>query len=172
MDPLLGALFVVSRILHVGTAIVAVGGTVFMRFVLMPAANAALSTADHDKLRAQIIATWKRVIHSAILLFLLTGAINYGRVIVEKTHSKDGVYHGLMGAKILLAFGIFFIASALVGKSPGLAAIRANARKWMAVNVILATIIVMISGFLRMRPETRPLPGSASEVISTTHPEK
>ena len=61
MDPLLDALYVVSRILHIGTAIVAVGGTVFMRFVLMPAAKAALSQADHDNLRARVMGTWKRV---------------------------------------------------------------------------------------------------------------
>jgi len=169
MDPLLTALFVVSRIVHIGTAIVAVGGTVFMRFILMPAASAALSQADHDGLRARILGSWKKVIHGAILLFLLSGAVNYGRVIAQRTHSGDGLYHGLMGTKILLAFAIFFIASALVGKSPAFASIRSNAKKWLTVNVLLAAVIVMISGTLRFRPERPRLPIPAATVNSTTN---
>ena len=150
---MLGVLFIVSRIVHVGTAIVAVGGTVFIRLILMPAANAALSSEQHDLLRGQLMARWKRVIHAAILLFLLSGGVNYWKVIMLRSHAGDGLYHGLMGAKMLMAFGIFFIASALVGRSAGLAAFRANAKKWLAVNIALALAIVIISGFLRNRPE-------------------
>lgn len=165
MDALLG-LFVVSRIVHIATAIVAVGGTVFMRFVLIPAATATLSPADHEQLRARLMSVWKRIVHTAILLFLLSGAVNYGRVIVQRTHKGDPLYHGLMGTKILLAFAIFFIASALVGKSAKFAAIRGNARKWLAINVILAGVIVIISSTLRFLPE-RPRP-AGSVVNSST----
>jgi hypothetical protein len=56
-----------------------------------------------------------------------------------------------MGVKILLALGVFFIAAALVGRSPALEPIRQNRAKWLRVLVALALIIVCISGFLKVR---------------------
>ena len=52
------ALDVLSRFAHVATAIVMVGGTVFMRFVLMPAAK-ELPETEHDQLRQRLLARWK-----------------------------------------------------------------------------------------------------------------
>jgi uncharacterized membrane protein len=140
----------VSRWIHVGTSIVLVGGTVFMRFVLAPAASATLSNAEHAALRERILGTWKRFVHIGILLFLLSGFYNYLAVAIPK-HKGDGLYHALMGTKILLALVVFFFASALVGKSPGLQKIRDNRAKWLLVVVLLSAIIVGIAGFLKIR---------------------
>lgn len=63
---------VLSRWLHVGTAIVILGGSFFLRVVLMPAA-AALPEAEHAALRERLMATWRRVVHLGIALFLLSG---------------------------------------------------------------------------------------------------
>lgn len=142
-------LFTLSRFLHVGTAIVLVGGTFFIRFVLQPAALKSLTEDQHAGLREQVMGVWKRIVHAGIGLFLLTGGINYGKVIVEK--KADALYHALLGTKILLALGIFFIASALVGRAAAFEGMRRNARKWMGVNLVLAAIIVAISGFLKVR---------------------
>jgi uncharacterized membrane protein len=144
-------LYTITRILHVATAIVLVGGTFFVRFILMPAATQSLSDADHTRLRGGIMAAWKRIVHTGIALLLASGAINYYRVIAERSHKGDGLYHGLLGTKILLALAIFFIASALVGRSAKFQPMRQNARKWLAVNVLLALLIVAISGFLKVR---------------------
>lgn len=144
-------LYSILRFLHVGTAIVLVGGTFFVRFVLMPAATQHLSEDDHNRLRAGVMSIWKRLVHAGIALLLVTGAINYYRVIVEAKHKGDGLYHALLGTKILLALAVFFIASALVGRSTAFEAMRKNARKWLAINLLLAFIIVAISGFLRVR---------------------
>ncbi|HTI50409.1 MAG TPA: hypothetical protein VL475_05640 [Planctomycetaceae bacterium] len=144
-------LFTLSRILHVGTAIVLVGGTFFVRFVLVPAASQALTDADHTRLRQAILSTWKKIVHGGIALLLASGALNYYRVIADRSHKGDGLYHGLLGTKILLALAIFFIASALVGRSVGFEPMRQNARKWLAVNLLLALVIVAISGFLKVR---------------------
>src|SRR6516165_7861989 len=112
MDPDL-ILYSVTRILHVGTAIVVVGGTFFVRFVLFPAASQNLSDDEHARLRSAVMGTWKRVVHTGIALFVLTGAFNYYRVFAQGTHKGDGLYHGLLGTKIILALVIFIIASAL-----------------------------------------------------------
>ena len=43
------AFFTITRILHIATAIVLVGGTFFVRFVLLPAAAANLPDDLHAK---------------------------------------------------------------------------------------------------------------------------
>jgi len=140
-----------TRILHVGTAIVVVGGTFFLRFVLFPAATQNLSDDVHARLRGAVMGTWKKIVHSAIALFILTGAINYYRVIAQGSHKGDSLYHALLGTKILLALGIFFVAEALVGRAAAFDGMRRNAAKWLLVNLLLATIIVAISGVLKVR---------------------
>ncbi len=139
----------ISRWIHVGTSIVLVGGSVFMRFVLAPAA-ATLPDAEHTALRERVIGTWKRFVHIGILLFLLSGFYNYLAVALPN-HKGDKLYHALMGTKIILAFVVFFIASALVGKSAGLQKIRDKRNTWLLVLILLAAVIVGIGGFLKIR---------------------
>ena len=141
-------LALLSRWTHIGTAIVLVGGTCFLRFVLAPAA-AQLPDAEHQKLKELVMNTWKKFVHAGITLFLLSGFYNYLVVQIPK-HKGDGLYHGLMGAKMMLAFGIFFLASALVGRSKSFEGMRKNAKLWQLVIIILAAIIVGISGYLKM----------------------
>jgi len=144
-------LLAIPRVLHVGSAILLVGGAAFIRFVLMPAANATLSEADHTRLRARIMETWKKIVLGGIALILLSGLFNYIRIIMEQTHKGDKLYHALLGTKLLLALAVFFISSALVGKSAGLEKIRQNAKKWLLINLLLASVIIGISGYLRVR---------------------
>lgn len=142
---------ILFRWLHVGTAIVLVGGTVFMRFVLMPSAE-KLPTDAHDTLRSELIARWKRFVHAGILLLLVSGLYNYLKVAIPK-HKMDpqkGLYHGLLGTKIILAFVVFFVASVLVGRSAKFEAMRQNRKKWLGFLVLLTAIIVAISGFVKM----------------------
>lgn len=152
----LSALDVVSRIAHVATAIVLVGGAVFMRFILMPAAK-ELPDAEHDQLRQRLLTRWKRVVHGGIALLLLSGLYNYMQQIPK--HKGDPLYHALLGTKMLLALVVFFIASALVGRSATFEKMRQNRAKWMGVAVLLSALIVGISGFVKVR-------GSKPRVIS------
>ena len=56
----------------------------------------------------------ERFIHFGILLFIVSGFYNFARAIPG--HKGDGLYHALMGTKILLALLLFAISSALVGR--------------------------------------------------------
>lgn len=154
----------ISRWVHIGTAIVLVGGTVFGRFVLMPAAG-ELPDDQHAQLRERVRVGWKRFVHIGIVLFLASGFYNY-LVVTMPQHKGDGLYHALVGTKMLLAFAIFFLASALVGRSSGLEKFRQDARKWMSVIVLLAAIIVAISGFVKIRGVPESASGSPAEVQS------
>lgn len=169
MDDLQLGLFTTTRVIHVATATVLVGGTFFMRYVLGPAASSALTDEQHNQLRSRLMEGWKKIVHAGIGLLLISGGINYARMImaIRASGMKDGLYHGLMGTKILLALAIFFIASALVGRSPKFAAMRENRRKWMGVILLLALVIYAMSGFLRVRkgPAAQALKAAAAESV-------
>ena len=61
---------------HVGAAIVLIGGMVFMRFALLPAAK-QLPDDVHNDLRDRVMGTWRKFVGIGILLLLLTGIGNY-----------------------------------------------------------------------------------------------
>ena len=156
-------LVVLSRILHVAVAIVLVGGTVFMRFVLMPAAK-ELPEAEHDQLRQRLMARWKRVVHLGIAVLLLSGVFNY--IQQRPIHAGDALYHALMGTKMLLALVVFFIASALVGRSATFEKMRQNRPKWMGLVVVLSALIVGISGFVKVRgPKVKSVEQSRYQAV-------
>jgi uncharacterized membrane protein len=149
----------VSRVVHVYTAIALVGGSLFTLFVLMPAAKLLPSEA-HATLTTAVSTRWKRFVHLGILLFLISGFYNYFRSM--ELHRGDGLYHALLGTKMLLAFAVFFIASALVGRSEKLAAFRQHRQRWLTVLVALATLIVFFSGYVKVRGIPADLQGTSS----------
>ena len=67
---------IVSRFLHVFTAIVLLGGTIYLRYILIPSA-VELPDPEHDALRVRLRARWKKVVHVGIVLLLVTGFWNY-----------------------------------------------------------------------------------------------
>lgn len=142
---------IVFRWLHILSAITAVGGTIFMRMALMPSV-AVLSDQQHQALREQVRSRWVKFVMAAILFLIVSGIYNvFARLhTIDETYKR--LYHGLFGVKVLLALVIFFLASALTGRSPKLAPIRQNAKLWLSVNMALAIVVVGISGVLRFIP--------------------
>jgi hypothetical protein len=97
-----------------------------------------------------------------VIAFLLVSGI-YNVIKKEQPPGVTALYHALFGIKFLLALVIFFVASALVGRSPALARIRRNARFWLSVNMALAITVVCISGVLRVLPQgNKPAKPAAS----------
>lgn len=137
-----------SRFVHIITAITLIGGSIFQLWIVFPASQ-TLPAEQREGVMGAITARWKRLVHLGIALFLLTGFYNYFKAMPD--HKGDGLYHALVGTKILLALAIFFIASALVGKSPALAAMRAQRGRWLAIQVSLAVVVVLISSFVKVR---------------------
>jgi uncharacterized membrane protein len=137
-------LALVSRWIHVGTVIVLVGGTCFMKFVAGPVLKGQ-APEIMDAMRGR----WKKFIHGGIALLLISGFYNYFKAMQD--HKGDGLYHALIGTKIILAFVVFFFASALVGRSKGTQKFRDNSGKWMAVVLVLSALIVAMSGAAKVR---------------------
>ena len=136
-----------SRWIHVGTAIVLLGGASYIRFILLPAAS-ELPDEHHQRLRELTVARWKRFVHIGIVLLLLTGFYNYFQA--SPAAEFKGRYHMLVGIKILVALLLFFVASALVGRSAAFERMRRNPKRSLGLLLLLGVVIVGISGYLRV----------------------
>lgn len=143
-----------SRVLHVLAAILLMGGALFTWLALLPAAR-QLPMDEQEKLSAAIAKRWRMLVGLGIAILIFSGFYNYLTVAVPR-HKGDSLYHALMGIKIVLAFVVFFIASALPGRGKWkpLVAIRRNYKCWLLVTISLATVIVAIAGFLKVRGVT------------------
>lgn len=169
------AIDILSRWTHIGTAVVIVGGSVFLRFVLLPAAS-KLPEEQHLALRAAIIARWKMFVHIGILLFLVSGFYNYFQAMPK--HKGQPIYHALIGTKMLLAFGLFFLSSLLVGRSVLAEKMRTRMAYWQTLGIVLGAIIIGISGYVKVAvpvkqppavtnaPEVRKISSSEQETKS------
>ena len=138
-----------ARFLHVMVAVLLVGGAMFTRFVLMPAA-AELPEDEHTKLKERIGNRWRKLVMLGILVLLVTGFYNY-LAVTAPAHKGDGKYHMFMGIKMLLAFVVFFLASALAGRSKGLAFFRRDAGKWLLVLILLSSVVIGLGSLLKIR---------------------
>ena len=145
---------VVSRWVHVGTAVVLIGGLTALRFVVTPVL--AGNTAALEAIRQR----WKKFVHAGIALFLISGFVNY--FLAMPTHKGDGLYHGLIGTKIILALIAFFFASALVGRSAGTQKFRDQSAKWKTVVLVLAAVMIAMSGFVKVRDNRNATEGKAT----------
>ncbi len=142
------AVDVASRLIHVLTAVMLLGGSLFTLLVLVPALEAAEGDAK-AKLVDAIRNRWKRFVHAGIALFLISGFYNYFAAMPG--HKGDGLYHGLIGTKIILALGLFFIASALVGRSAAFEGFRKSSNKWLKIICLIGIVIVGMSSFVKVR---------------------
>lgn len=163
MDALV-AVDVLSRWIHVGTAVMLVGGSAFMRYVLMPAAG-PLPETEHESLRGRVIATWRKFVMIGIALLLISGFYNYIRAMPG--HAGQGLYHGLIGTKILVSLVVFFLASALVGRSPALEKFRQERPKWLTVTIALAAIVIALAGIAKVAVPPSTPAGTAEASTST-----
>jgi len=154
-------LSVVLRWMHILAAITAVGGTIFSRVALLPAAG---SLADEPRrvLLEGIRSRWSKYVAGAILFLLVSGLWNFMQM--ERSYKLGALYHALFGIKFLLAFAIFFLASVLNGRGALAQKLRANARCWLTVNMTLAILVVCISGVLRGLPHPQKIAAAPAAV--------
>jgi uncharacterized membrane protein len=158
------------RWMHMFASIAAVGGMIFQRVALVP----ALGELPDDlrlRLHAAMRARWARVVQGSILFLLVSGLVNVVRII--QNFELAPYYHALFGVKFLLAFGIFFIASMLTGRSDNAQRFQRNARYWLTVNLLLAVLVIGLSGVLKTapkRPKSDRPPVNTASLASPENP--
>jgi uncharacterized membrane protein len=148
----------ISRWLHILGAITLAGSAIFMRFALHP----TLAEATDDvraSVKEGVRRRWLVFVHSSITVVLLTGLFNFYCRFAEV---KPMPYHAIFGLKLLLAMVVFFIASALVGRSRGLQPMRDHAGFYLNINVVLAVILVGLGGVMRYAPLKPTAPSAQS----------
>jgi len=148
----------VMRWTHILAAMTAAGGTIFVRFALLPAQE-VLSPEQRQALHAALRARWAKVVMISIAALLVSGFYNFW--IIQTTYTLPRWYHPIFGVKFLLAMGVFMLASLLVGKTAAAEKIRKNSAWWLTVNLALIVAIVLLSGVLRSATKT---PKAAAEV--------
>lgn len=141
---------ILLRWMHIVPAVIAGGATVFTRLALLPAL-ATLPDTERLRVREAINRRWRIVVAICILLLLVSGLLNFF-LYQGPAHKGQALYHALFGIKFLAALAVFFLASALSGRTPALAPIRANARLYASIAVALVLVILLISGVLRAIP--------------------
>lgn len=152
MDPTLLAL----RWAHILGAIVAMGGLVFARFALLPAA-AELDESSRERLHEGVRRAWLPFVIGAITILLASGLANFllfnARVKAEGWAEGQWMrmtgYHVLFGIKFLLAMVAFYLASGLVGRGASTQWMRRDRATWLSVAIGLTLAVVMISGWMR-----------------------
>jgi hypothetical protein len=153
MDPVT----LLLRWAHVLAAIAALGGLLFARFALVPAAE-DLGAETADRLHAGVRRRWLPWVIGAITLLLASGLANYVLLIrrvkaAPELWGGDWMgqtgYHALFGVKFLLALIVFYLASGLVGRGASTQWIRDARKQWLSVTVGLGVAVVLISGWMR-----------------------
>ena len=71
-----------------------------------------------------------------------------------------------------LALIAFFFASALVGRSAGTQKFRDQSAKWKTVVLVLAAVIIAMSGFVKVRDNRKATEGKAPAAAATAAPDQ
>lgn len=144
-------LIIFFRWVHLATACVAVGGVFFIRIVLPIALRSLDGGANADAVRTILLRTrrvFKMVIHTCILLFLISGTYN-AVMNWSKYNAMGPTGHSLFGIHVLLALIVFGIVLwLLMGKE-----LRPGHLKWMAINLGLMFLTIAAASVLKYARE-------------------
>src|SRR4051812_36473375 len=131
-------LIILSRWLHIIAAVLALGGTFFMR-VILPLGLAEADAASRHAVFLRCRRVFKMVIHTCVLLLLLTGTFNSMRNLDDYKLDKP-LTHILWGSHMLLGVTAMVIAMLLlVPKEPP---------KWRRTGAMLNLVILFITVLL------------------------
>jgi putative copper export protein len=156
---------VLTRWLHVASAVVGIGALVFLRLVLQPAL-ASQEPSVRQAVMDRVMPRFKRVIHSALGLLLLTGFYNF-MVAMPKVAALEyrSLYHPIIGTKILLALILFGIVTMALSSSPASGNMQERRSGWLTVTVVLALVILLLSATLRRLWDYRATASSDQSVV-------
>ena len=135
---------VVMQWVHLAGVIVAVGGTVFIRLVLLRS-FVAIDAQARQRVMAGVTRWFFPLLWVAIAAIVLSGVYN----VILALHIPSQVYRAVLSLKILLALVLFGIAFAITLPWPAFAEVQKKRPFWLMVNIVLAAVIVLLSAFLR-----------------------
>lgn len=136
-------------VLHVFAVVLAAGGAFFQLIALHPTL-ARLEPDVRRSIREAVVARWRIVVLVSILVLLVTGFANYllFKVPEYRGHPHKGLYHGLIGVKILAAFVAFHAATVLVLPGTKGERYRDQAGFWLTLLAVTMVVVIAIGAFL------------------------
>lgn len=159
----------VSRWLHIVAVVTAIGGAIFQWCALWPTVSTELSDEHRVKLLNAVRGRWARLTHISIAILVITGGLNF-YLLVLQPRVEPLPYHAMFGFKLILAMIVFFLATALTGRSPAFEAMRRNPSKSLLILIVVAFFIILISGGLSQVRDLSPRRGATPAVTTTTPP--
>jgi len=136
-------LIILSRWLHIIAAVLAFGGTFFMR-VILPLGLAQADAASRDAVFLRCRRVFKMVIHTCVLLLLLTGGFNTWRAWGDYRLDRP-LTHALWGPHMLLGITAMVIALLLLAPKQPPRWHRAGAM----INLVILFITVLLASSLK-----------------------
>lgn len=150
-----------SRVLHVGSAALLVGGLFYLRMIVGPQVAAGESSAE------AVFGTrrkwWGITVMATTLLLLASGFYNLFMVIIWPNESLPPLYHMLFGMKFLLALVLLFVAAALGGRSKLAGHMRGALKMWLNLALAVALVIFVLAAVMRFIPK---IPAVADELVA------
>ena len=131
--------------IHLVAAVAAVGGMVFMLFILMPSLR-VLGDEPRALLVRKVHERFRWVGWGAILLLIGSGLFS---IRVRAWEAPWGPYWKLLTLKIFMALVVFTISLLLTLPIPALERFRAERRKWLTIALGVALAVILISAYLR-----------------------
>lgn len=160
MSDSLFPILLILRYMHILGAIALMGGTIFMRFALVPVVP-GLDEKSRAELHEGVRSRWSKFVMIAAALLLISGIANLGLAARYEFAPPVGkLYNMIAGVKLILALPIFLFASFLTGRGEMAKKFQAKRVMWLNVNLALAVLMVLIGGFLRfvgrdLKPEKK-----------------
>jgi putative copper export protein len=154
----------VLRWIHVLSAAVLVGGTIFLRYALAPAL-AQQASETRQSLLGGWRPGWARLVMIASALLLISGLVNAVRIIM-RYEFPAAPYHALVAVKFLLAMVMFWSSAAVAGRSASAEKMRENLTFWLNINVLLAILLVGLAGYMRLTPRDEKSSQPASQQVA------
>jgi hypothetical protein len=136
-------LIVLSRWVHVMSAVLVIGGTFFMR-VILPAGLAQADAASREAVFLRCRRIFKMLVHTCILFLLLSGAFNTWRAWGDYRLNRP-LMHGLWGPHLFLGLSAMTIALLLLGpKQP-----PKWHKKGAMINLVILFLAVAVASTLK-----------------------
>lgn len=134
-------LAIFSRWAHIFGVVVLVGGTFFLRFVV-------LAAGIPDEYREAMRKPWGMMVGAASLFLIVSGL--YNAVIKATSFDLAGVYVGLLLLKILLGLFLIWLSAVLTGSSERAQKFREREKHWLNIACAGLVVMVLAAGFMKM----------------------
>ncbi|MEQ8849551.1 hypothetical protein [Botrimarina sp.] len=136
-----------SRVAHTTCAATLLGGLMYLRFVLAPAASAEPTDAE-TVLFAGRRKAWAACVGVCTALLLVSGFYNFF-VFVGVYQNLPALYHPLFGVKFLLALGVMVIMALVAGRTGAADRVRGSLTAWLNVALVLTLVVFLLGAVLR-----------------------